>query len=159
MFHFIASLCMLLSVASSSRCKVATKKILYETMKRQYAHRFLSTAHNCIIPKHVSLTYDDSVSEFTPLLLDILRKYGIRATFFILGKSVYNDKRFQMILKRMICEGHLVAAHSWDHKDLTQISTQEIYEQILKSEDTFTSILGFCPRIFRPPYGYMPMMI
>lgn len=68
-----------------------------------------------------TLTFDDGPdSELTPLLLDILKKHEVPATFFVLTEKI-NDKTFPLI-KRMLDEGHLVATHGPDHTRSTNQS-------------------------------------
>ena len=66
--------------------------------------------------KHIALTFDDGIDKiYTEKLLDLLNDYDIKVTFFILAKTV--DENLD-IIKRMIDEGHLIALHSLEHKNL-----------------------------------------
>ena len=66
------------------------------------------------LPGTVALTFDDGPSpEFTPQVLDILKKYNVKATFFVMGWSA---KKFSHLIKRMKDEGHSVAHHTNAHK-------------------------------------------
>lgn len=66
--------------------------------------------------KHIALTFDDGIDKiYTEKLLDLLNDYNIKVTFFILAKTV--DENLD-IIKRMIDEGHLIALHSLEHKNL-----------------------------------------
>lgn len=57
----------------------------------------------------IYLTFDDGPSDYTPVLLDVLNKYGVKATFFVTG---YGD---DAVLKREYDEGHAVGLHTWSH--------------------------------------------
>ena len=101
--------------------------------------------------KTVYLTFDDGPTELTPKVLDTLKEYDIKATFFI----VYRDSdTAKALYKRMIAEGHTLAVHSTTHK----------YKEIYQSVDTFMDdfattanmledVTGVKPEIFRFPGG------
>lgn len=101
--------------------------------------------------KIVYLTFDDGPSQRTTEILDILKKYDIKATFFVL----YNDSsQAREIIKRAYDEGHTIGVHSTSHS----------YKEIYKSVDSFLSdfeicfnyineITGDLPSIFRFPGG------
>ncbi|EEW20140.1 polysaccharide deacetylase [Listeria monocytogenes FSL R2-503] len=81
--------------------------------------------------KRIALTFDDGPSaSVTPGVLDTLKRHNVKATFFVLGSSVIQNPG---LVKRELEEGHQVGSHSWDHPQLTKQSTQEVYNQILKT--------------------------
>lgn len=99
----------------------------------------------------IALTFDDGPDPvFTPMILDKLRKYGVKATFFLLGT---NMERFPEIVRRISAEGHVIANHSYSHVDLTQVSEEEYHNQIRKSDEIIENLVGYKPKFFRPPYG------
>lgn len=109
----------------------------------------------CRNPRHVALTFDDGVSHYTNELLDILKKYHVQATFFVLGQTLETNNFFKRTLIRMIHEGHVVASHSFNHPDLTHLTKNQIREQMERTESAIQSIIGIRPRFMRPPYGYV----
>lgn len=113
----------------------------------------------CRNPKHLALTFDDGISEYTEELLDILDQHQVKATFFILGESLQASNHNKRILIRMIQEGHIVASHSFDHPDLTQLTRDQIKDQMDQTSDAIQSVIGVRPRFMRPPYGYVNMKV
>ena len=101
--------------------------------------------------KVVALTFDDGPNPATTnQALDTLSKYGIKATFFVLGKNVSGNEE---ILKRMKSDGHAIGNHSWSHPVLSKLSLDEAKKQITDTEDALTKVLGSSSKLMRPPYG------
>jgi peptidoglycan-N-acetylglucosamine deacetylase len=101
--------------------------------------------------KEVALTFDDGPDiQFTPQILDILKKEGVKATFFLVGKS---SKRYPAIVQRIAEEGHVIGNHSWDHRLLTRLTPEEIRHEIVQTDQTLSNIVGYHTLLFRPPYG------
>ena len=101
--------------------------------------------------KVVALTFDDGPNPATTnQALDTLSKYGIKATFFVLGKNVSGNEE---ILKRMKADGHVIGNHSWSHPVLSKLSLDEAKKQITDTEDATTKVLGSSSKLMRPPYG------
>ncbi|NUU32878.1 DUF4082 domain-containing protein [Arthrobacter sp. C9C5] len=108
----------------------------------------------------VALTFDDGPNVFnedrTSWILDTLRDYGVHATFFILGERVAdpNQPTRPDLVRREAAEGHTVANHTWDHPDLTKLSTGDVQSQLSRDNDAITAAGAPRPTFFRPPYGY-----
>lgn len=101
--------------------------------------------------KVVALTFDDGPNPATTnQALDTLSKYGIKATFFVLGKNISGNEE---ILKRMKSEGHVIGNHSWSHPVLSKLSLDEAKKQITDTEDALAKVLGSSSKLMRPPYG------
>lgn len=101
--------------------------------------------------KVVALTFDDGPNPATTnQALDTLSKYGIKATFFVLGKNVSGNEE---ILKRMKADGHVIGNHSWSHPVLSKLSLDDAKKQIIDTEDALTKVLGSSSKLMRPPYG------
>ncbi|MBJ8325951.1 polysaccharide deacetylase family protein [Streptococcus pacificus] len=101
--------------------------------------------------KVVALTFDDGPSaQTTPQVLDILAKYHIKATFYILGSHVAGN---EAILQRMVASGHELGNHSWDHPALTSLTSEQIKWQIKSTNDAIANATGVTPKTVRPPYG------
>lgn len=99
----------------------------------------------------IALTFDDGPSaETTPKVLDILKKYNIKATFFVMGQHVEGN---EAILKRMAAEGHEIANHSWSHPNLTKLSPEQIRQEIEQTQSAIENVTGKRPTMLRPPYG------
>lgn len=104
---------------------------------------------NCEIDRCVALTFDDGPSRHTARLLDTLRRYGVQATFFVVGR---NTGRHRALLRRMIREGHEIGTHTQDHADLTRLSTARVKRELRGPIPDIESA-GVRVRLARPPYG------
>ena len=100
--------------------------------------------------KEVALTFDDGPSNYTGGMLDTLKKYDAKATFFTLGNQISG---FPLPLQRAVAEGHVVANHTWDHQDLTRLAPRDIRRQLSDNNDAVTGKNLPVPKLFRPPYG------
>lgn len=96
-----------------------------------------------------ALTFDDGPSNFTPHLLDMLKDYGIPATFFMLGS---NARRLPGVVRRVAAEGHEIGNHTFSHPNLHRLSLEQQKEQIGLTESIFREI-GVTSLYMRPPYG------
>ena len=106
---------------------------------------------NRLAEKKVSLTFDDGPHpKLTPMILDILKEYGIHATFFLVGE---NAERYPEIVKRILREGHEIGNHTFSHVEATKIDKKMIREEIRRCESAIERISGVKPRFFRPPCG------
>jgi peptidoglycan-N-acetylglucosamine deacetylase len=101
--------------------------------------------------KIIALTFDDGPNENTLLVLEILKKYNLKATFFCIGKNIETHPE---ILKRIIEEGHIVGNHSYSHSNFFDFYRKSrLIEEIKKTDALIESILGKKVKLFRPPYG------
>lgn len=99
----------------------------------------------------IALTFDDGPNATTtPQVLDLLKKYNVKATFFVLGKNVAGN---EAILQRMHAEGHEIANHSWSHPQLTALSADQIKQEIDQTQAAIKAVIGKAPTAYRPPYG------
>ena len=95
-----------------------------------------------------SLTFDDGPDPaWTPKVLQVLKQYHVRATFFMVGEgaSAYPD-----IVEEVAREGHVIGNHSWNHPAFPLIPLAERWRQISKCQRAIQPY-GF--KLFRPPYG------
>ncbi len=101
--------------------------------------------------KCVSLTFDAAWgNEDTQTLIDILGKYGVRATFFVVGSWVDKDPE---AVKALTAAGHEVMTHSDDHAHFSKLSADAIRSNIETSCDKIEAVTGVRPTLFRCPYG------
>ncbi|MFC6231526.1 polysaccharide deacetylase family protein [Paenibacillus allorhizosphaerae] len=99
----------------------------------------------------VALTFDDAPdSTFTPQVLDILKKHNVRATFFLLGAQA---SKHPDVVKRIVREGHVIGNHSYNHKLFTKLSDDVFRDQVLDTQKVLKSLIGYTPKLLRPPYG------
>lgn len=101
----------------------------------------------------IALTFDDGPHPiYTPRILDILDKYNIKATFFIIG---INAKNYQDTLKEIVKRGHEIGNHSFSHTILKDKSASKIIAEVEECRRTIYEISGENTVIFRPPGGLM----
>ncbi|GFN33313.1 polysaccharide deacetylase [Paenibacillus xylaniclasticus] len=101
--------------------------------------------------KIVYLTFDDGPSKLTPQVLDLLKKEGIQATFFVLGEQV---KQHPDLLKRIVAEGHTVGNHSYNHEYKELYSGfGQFADQIVRTEQELQAAAGIRTRLVRAPGG------
>jgi peptidoglycan/xylan/chitin deacetylase (PgdA/CDA1 family) len=102
-------------------------------------------------PGHVALTFDDGPSrESTPLFLDVLDSYRVRATFFLLGREV---RRAPGVAAEIVARGHEVGVHGWDHRCLLVKGPRRTWAELRRARDVIEEVAGTAPRWFRPAYG------
>lgn len=101
--------------------------------------------------QYAALTFDDGPNpEYTPALLDGLKERGVKASFFLLGKYVEENRE---LVKRMVEEGHLVGNHSFNHVILSEVPLEEAVAEIERTNDIIEEVTGERPGYIRPPYG------
>ncbi len=101
--------------------------------------------------KFVAITFDDGPHpQNTPRLLDMLRARNVKATFYVIGRSV---DLHPGVVRRTVAEGHEIANHSHTHRLMTQLSDAEVRNEMQRCEDAIGRAAGVRPRTMRPPYG------
>ena len=101
-------------------------------------------------PPLIALTFDDGPGPYTEKLLDCLEENNAKATFYMLGQNVEN---YPDIVKRMKDLGMELANHTYDHKDLTKLTKDQISEEIDKTSSLIQNAAGEMPDTLRPPGG------
>ena len=103
--------------------------------------------------KAIYLTFDDGpIAEITPFVLDELKKWNAKATFFCIGKNVEANSQ---IFERIIAEGHSIGNHTYDHLNGWNVSDEIYFENIEKCAAIFSAycLLPTAAFLLRPPYG------
>ncbi|MCS7459600.1 polysaccharide deacetylase family protein [Paenibacillus doosanensis] len=97
------------------------------------------------------LTFDDGPDpEYTPKLLDLLRQYGVKATFFVLGAKAQEHPE---LIRRMRGEGHLIGIHNYSHWANALMSPGKVRRQVAAAARVIEEITGERPVYYRPPWG------
>ncbi|MFK0128341.1 polysaccharide deacetylase family protein [Streptomyces nigra] len=97
------------------------------------------------------LTFDDGPDpRYTPYILDTLRAYDVRATFFVCGEMADYNKD---LVARMADEGHVVGNHTWSHPLLTRLGRRRMRAEMERTSDVVEEACGERPAWFRAPYG------
>lgn len=101
--------------------------------------------------KIIALTFDDGPGiTTTTQILDILQKYDVPASFFIIGDNI--NRQTEEVLRRAVSMGCEIQNHSRSHHDMTSMTAEEISEEIRYTSDKVKEIVGKAPEFFRPPY-------
>ena len=101
--------------------------------------------------KAVYLTFDEGYENgYTPKILDVLKKNGVKAAFFITGPYLKNHED---LVRRMVEEGHEVGNHTLHHPSLPEIGDREIEEEVLGLDRAFHEKFGKHMKYLRPPKG------
>lgn len=99
----------------------------------------------------VALTFDDGPhSRNTDDIVNILSKYNAHATFFMLGSNVV---KYPDVVKRVYDAENEIGIHTWSHKELTKLSSDEIKNEVNNTASEIEKITGKIPILVRPPYG------
>jgi peptidoglycan-N-acetylglucosamine deacetylase len=97
----------------------------------------------------VAITFDDGPNATATLeVRDVLDRYGVKATFFLVGKAL--DARPD-IAKALLADGMLLGGHSYHHDQWRWLDPH--YPELQRTIDAFKRQLGVCPRYYRPPHG------
>lgn len=100
--------------------------------------------------KLVALTFDDGPHPNTYEVLEVLDEYGIKATFFHLGKWV---DMYPEITKEVVTRGHEIGNHSYSHPDFSTIADGEVLNEMQKTQDIIEKACGVVPTRYRMPFG------
>jgi cellulose synthase/poly-beta-1,6-N-acetylglucosamine synthase-like glycosyltransferase/peptidoglycan/xylan/chitin deacetylase (PgdA/CDA1 family)/spore germination protein YaaH len=102
-------------------------------------------------PKQVAITFDDGPDPtWTPKILDVLKKYNVKGTFFMIGEEAEDNVG---VMQRVFREGHEIGNHTFTHPDISEISEGQVDLQLNLTERLFEAKLGVRPVYFRPPYS------
>lgn len=105
---------------------------------------------DCSKLRCVALTMDDGPVPGTARVLDLLKRKGVHATFFVLGQLA---RRHPGVLRRMVAEGHVIGNHSWNHPEFFGKKARTIRGQLVHTDAAVRRAIGHDPVLMRPPYG------
>lgn len=101
--------------------------------------------------KKIAISFDDGPHPMTEKVLDLLQKYNVKATFFCIGSQI---EKHPDIFQRIIREGHVVGNHTFTHsKKFGFFSTENVVEEIRKTNEIIERVSGKKALFFRPPFG------
>ncbi|HEX6803015.1 MAG TPA: glycosyltransferase [Terriglobales bacterium] len=102
-------------------------------------------------PNQVAITFDDGPDpQWTPKMLDVLKRERATATFFLIGNQA---DRYSSITKRIYAEGNEIGNHTFTHPDISELSKTMVKLELNLTESLFASRLGIRTLLFRPPYS------
>ncbi|MBI4267479.1 MAG: polysaccharide deacetylase family protein [Chloroflexi bacterium] len=100
--------------------------------------------------KVVALTFDDGPNDpYTSQILDILKQYEVKATFFVVGKNV---ELYPDTARQMLAEGHILGNHSYSHRANHAVTNFGI-KDFKRAEEAIYNTTGIMPHLYRPPHG------
>jgi peptidoglycan/xylan/chitin deacetylase (PgdA/CDA1 family) len=104
----------------------------------------------------IAFTFDDGPDPiYTPLLLDLLKKNEVKATFFVVGSKA---KKHPEVIKRMHQEGHLIGIHNYVHHSNWFMSPRRVRKGLEDTATIIETITGVRPVFYRPPWGMLNLL-
>ena len=101
--------------------------------------------------KRVCLTFNDGPDpDTTPLILDALDEYGIKAVFFLIGERV---AQYPDLANAIAQKGHVIGVHGYKHEILAGLTAVEVHQDLSKARQTIINHTGQTPHLYRPPGG------
>lgn len=101
--------------------------------------------------RHVALTFDDGPDELvTPQLLDVLKQYNVKATFFLVGNMMAKAPH---IVNQIAKDGHAIANHTWAHYRLDEMTKEQVAMQLQSTTDVIQTMGYKMSPYMRPPGG------
>lgn len=101
--------------------------------------------------KQLALTYDDGPNDpHTFRLLEVLAKYDVKATFFLIGQFV---EQRPDIVREVVKAGHAIGNHTFTHPNLIFLGNRDTHSQLEHCARAIEDAVGQTPRLFRPPFG------
>jgi len=98
----------------------------------------------------VYLTFDGGPGPSTPAFLDLLARYGVPASFFVVGNRIAGRED---TVHQMIRRGHVIGNHTWDHPHLPTLTTSAVVSQFTRGTDAISVATNVRVACYRPPYG------
>lgn len=136
------------NTTTTESVSAGTEPLSLGELRRKYSETFKFRGPEV---KQVALTFDDVPDpRFTPQVLDELKKQGVKATFFVVGSRA---KKHPELLRRIHREGHIIGNHSFSHPLFKNRSVEQFQNEIQRTEKIIQRIIGYKPKLIRPPYG------
>lgn len=104
-----------------------------------------------VLPQKIAITFDDGPHPvYTKMLLEGLKERGVKATFFVVGENIPGHED---LILQMAEDGHLIGNHTYDHADVSRLSSGQVCEELQKTSDLVEKITGEATPYVRPPFG------
>ena len=126
--------------------------ILMITFVSPPAHAIIGFSHGERAGKRIALSFDDGPHPtFTPKILALLEKYGIKATFFMIGRNV---ELYPHVAQAVNMAEHEIGNHTYSHPHMKEITLEQLSEEVAKTERILENVGIGKPKLFRPPEGF-----
>jgi len=113
---------------------------------------FGPTVRQTAVARQLAITFDDGPNPaITPQLLDLLARYNVKSTFFVVGKFA---RECPDLVKEISARGHVVGNHTDSHPNLFFCGPEETHHELLRCSDAVQHASWSAPIWFRPPFGY-----
>ena len=137
-------------VSSKGVIKGKSNGTTYITIKSKFSGKKATCKVEVTPTKYIAFTFDDGPGPYTKKLVNALKKYDSKATFFSLGRSVAKHKDQ---LKYAHANGMEIGTHTYSHYNLKKCSKKTIKNEIKRGKKIVKDTIGIYPTLLRPPYG------
>ena len=124
---------------------ITIKEVVNDTSNNNYQSDYID-----VNKKMVALTFDDGPNYNTSKILEILNKYNVKATFFVLGSKINHNEK---IIETMDKYGMEIGNHTYSHKLMTKMDSDSIIKEINDTNNLVYEVIGKYPKLVRPSYG------
>lgn len=101
--------------------------------------------------KVLYFTFDDGPSlKYTPSILNVLRKYHVHGTFFVIGNRCEESPQ---LIRQLAAEGHAIGIHGYRHQSVATTNAEQTLWEVKKTDEVLWKIANVHPQFYRPPYG------
>ncbi|KAF5327911.1 hypothetical protein D9619_004027 [Psilocybe cf. subviscida] len=142
-------------VAGSLDGELSSLNIRSSPLHRRAAAQVVT---KCTKDKTAALTFDDGPFVYLYDISKTLLAAGAKGTFFFNGNNfgaapcIYNEDNAKRV-KYALDKGHQIASHTWSHAHLTNLTADQVHNQMWLVEEALIKIAGVMPAYMRPPYG------
>jgi peptidoglycan-N-acetylglucosamine deacetylase len=100
--------------------------------------------------REIALTFDDGPGPYTPGVLEVLERFHVHATFFVIGEML---RYFSVSAVRELHDGDVIGDHTETHPEMATLSAHDQHEELFEQIARIELLGGPRPTLFRPPYG------
>ncbi|KIY69848.1 carbohydrate esterase family 4 protein [Cylindrobasidium torrendii FP15055 ss-10] len=114
-----------------------------------------SIFYGCTKPNTAAITFDDGVGSYTYDVVNTLNEKGAKGTFFLNGNNwrcIYDEDSKDKV-NYIYKNDHQIASHTWSHARLSDLSFDQLHDEMWRVEQALQRIVGVTPAFLRPPYG------
>jgi cellulose synthase/poly-beta-1,6-N-acetylglucosamine synthase-like glycosyltransferase/peptidoglycan/xylan/chitin deacetylase (PgdA/CDA1 family) len=101
----------------------------------------------------IALTFDDGPSSYTPAILDVLERFHVPATFFVIGAEIAGRSP---TLRRMVSDGDEIGVHTFTHPDLAAVPAWRERMEVATTQVAVAAATGYTTDLLRPPFASQP---